>query len=95
MVDKRVGDSVVFRAVPGMTAEWLQGVVDCHLARAAAAGHVMPEMEYCALELKDVTAKVASVGDGFAVNIRSNEPATADQIVARAEKLVPMTPATK
>ena len=39
VVDKRVGASIVFRAVPGMTAEWLQRVVDCHLARAAAAGH--------------------------------------------------------
>src|SRR5699024_11191603 len=27
------GARVTFRAVPGMTAEWLQRVVDCHLAR--------------------------------------------------------------
>ncbi|HWA70742.1 MAG TPA: hypothetical protein VG937_00335 [Polyangiaceae bacterium] len=85
---KRVGASVVFRAVPGMTAEWLQRVVDCHLARAAAAGHQMPEMEYCPLELNNVTAKVVSVGDGFAVNIKSDDSATADLILKRAEGLV-------
>ncbi len=86
---KRVGATVVFRALPGMTAEWLQRVVDCHLARAAAAGHQMPEMDYCPLVLKDVTAKVTSVGDGFAVNIKSEDGATADQILKRAEALVP------
>jgi hypothetical protein len=86
---KRVGATVVFRAVPGMTAEWLQLVVNCHLARAAAAGHQMPEMEFCPLELKDVTAKVSSAGDGFAVNIKSEDAATADLILKRAEALVP------
>jgi len=87
VTDKRVGATVVFRAVPGMTEEWLQRVVDCHLARAAAAGHSMPEMDYCPLELNDVTAKVTSVGDGFAVNIRSNDAATVEQVVARATSL--------
>ncbi|MFZ5894619.1 MAG: hypothetical protein ACOY0T_26390 [Myxococcota bacterium] len=87
VVDKRVGATVVFRAVPGMTAEWLQRVVDCHLARAAAAGHAMPEMDYCPLELNNVTAKVTSVGDGFAVHIRSNDAATVDQVLARATSL--------
>lgn len=87
VIDKRVGATVVFRAVRGMTAEWLQRVVDCHLARAAAAGYSMPEMDYCPLELKNVTAKVTSAGDGFAVNIRSNDAATVDQIWARAQAL--------
>ena len=87
VIDKRVGATVVFRALPGMTAEWLQRVVDCHLARAAAMGHAMPEMDYCPLELNNVTAKVTSGGDGFAVNIRSNDAPTVDQVIARATAL--------
>jgi hypothetical protein len=86
---KVVGATVVFRAVPGMTAEWLQRVVDCHLARAAAAGHEMPEMDYCPLELKGVKAKVTSAGNGFAVNITSDDDNTVEQIKKRALALAP------
>lgn len=85
---KRVGASIVFRSRPGMTAEWLQRVVDCHLARAAAAGHAMPEMEYCPLVLNNVSAKVVSVGNGFAVNVRSDDAATVDALLKRAEALI-------
>jgi hypothetical protein len=84
---KEVGSTIVFRAVPGMTAEWLQRVVDCHLARAAAVGHDMPEMSYCPLELKGVKAKVASTGSGFAVNVSADDSATVAEIQARAKAL--------
>lgn len=82
------GATVVFRAVPGMTAEWLQGVVNCHLARNASMGHAMSGMEYCPLALKDVTATVTSTGDGFAVELRSADPAVAAEVLRRAEALV-------
>jgi hypothetical protein len=81
---KEVGSTIVFRAVPGMTAEWLQRVVDCHIARASAMGHAMPEMSYCPLELKGVKAKVTSTGSGFAVNVSSDDPATVAEISKRA-----------
>jgi hypothetical protein len=84
---KEVGATVVFRALPGMTAEWLQRVVDCHIARASAAGHEMPEMSYCPLELKGVKAKVASTGSGFAVNVSSDDSATVAEIQKRANAL--------
>jgi len=84
---KEVGSTVVFRALPGMTAEWLQRVVDCHIARASAAGHEMPEMGYCPLELKGVKAKVASTGSGFAVNVSSDDSATVAEIQKRANAL--------
>jgi hypothetical protein len=90
-VAKVMGATVVFRAVPGMTAEWLQRVVDCHLARAASVGHEMPEMDYCPLELKGVKAKVTSVGNGFAVNISSDDDNTVEQIKKRALALGPAT----
>lgn len=87
---KVVGATVVFRAVPGMTQEWLQRVVDCHLARAAAVGHEMPEMDYCPLELKGVKAKVTSVGNGFAVNISADDDNTVEEIKKRALALGPV-----
>lgn len=90
-VAKVVGATVVFRALPGMTAEWLQRVVDCHLARAASVGHEMPEMDYCPLELKGVKAKVTSAGNGFAVNISSDDDNTVEQIKKRALALGPAT----
>lgn len=89
-VAKVVGATVVFRAVPGLTAELLQRVVDCHLARAAAAGHEMPEMDYCPLELKGAKAKVTSAGNGFAVNISADDDNTVEQIKKRALALGPV-----
>jgi hypothetical protein len=85
---KDVGATVVFRAVPGMTAEWLQRVVDCHLARAGAVGHDMPEMSYCPLMPKGVKAKVTSAGNGFAVNLSADDAATVAEIKKRTQALV-------
>lgn len=79
------GAVVVFRAVPGMTAQWLQRVVDCHLARNAALGHDVPEMSYCPLVPKGVSATVNPSQSGFAIEIRSDDPATAKEILRRAE----------
>ncbi len=89
---KEVGATVVFRALPGLTAEWLQRVVDCHVARSAAVGHDMPEMSYCPLMLKGVKATVASAGNGFAVNISSDDAGTVAEIKKRAQSLVASAP---
>lgn len=86
-LNAQVGAVVVFRAVPGMTAEWLQRVVDCHLARNAALGHVVPEMPSCPLVPRGVAARVRSSGNGFAVEIKANDAATAREILARAQRL--------
>lgn len=83
------GAVVTFRAVPGMTAEWLQRLVDCHLARNSALGHVVPEMPDCPLVPKGVSATVSSTGDGFRVSIRAEDPAAAREVLARAKRLAP------
>lgn len=83
------GATVTFLAVPGMTAEWLQRVVDCHLTRNAALGHDVPEMPDCPLVPKGAEAKVSSTGTGFAVDIWADEAETGDEILARARRLVP------
>lgn len=83
------GAEVVFNAVPGMTAEWLQRVVDCHLARNSAIGHeaASAEMPHCPLTVRGAQAKVRSVGDGFAVAIRADDEATSKEILRRAQAL--------
>lgn len=83
-----VGVTVVFRATPGMTAEWLQRTVDCHLARAASLGHEMPEMPYCPLVPRGASARVSSVGNGFAVAIRGDDEASVAEVRRRAAALV-------
>lgn len=83
-----VGVTVVFRAVPGMTAEWLQRVVDCHLARNAALGHEVAEMPDCPLVPRGVSAHVSSTGSGFAVAIRASDDSTAKDLISRANRLV-------
>ncbi len=83
-----VGATVRFRAVPGMTAEWLQRIVDCHMARNAAMGYEMPEMGECPLMIKGATATVISIGNGFAVSVRSDDVDAASAIRQRAQALV-------
>ena len=83
-VTRTKGAVVVFRAAPGLTAEWFQREIDCHLARAAAVGHEMPEMAYCPLVLKGVKATVSSRGGGFAVQVLADDQQTSDEILRRA-----------
>lgn len=84
-----VGAVVTVRAVEGLTTEWLQRVVGCHLARNAAVGHDMPEMPGCPLVPKGASASVSSAGAGFAVTIRSADDEAAADILARARGLTP------
>lgn len=82
------GALVTFRAVPGMTAQWLQRVVDCHLARNSALGHDLPEMAQCPLVPKDVTVTVTGTQTGFAAAIRSANSESAQEVWRRAQALV-------
>lgn len=82
-----VGATVAFRAVPGMTAQWLQRVVDCHLARNAALGHDVPEMAYCPLVPKGASATVVANRAGFAVNIQGDTQESVQEILRRAQGL--------
>ncbi len=81
------GAVVTFHAVPGMTAEWLQRVVDCHVARNASMGFSMPEMPYCPLAVKGARGTVASTGNGFAVMVESDDSTAAQEILRRSQAL--------
>jgi hypothetical protein len=83
------GAIVVFRRVPTLTEEHLQKIVDCHIARNDALGHDVPEMSYCPLVPRDVSAKVTSLESGFAVTIESTDAQAAREVRSRAEALKP------
>lgn len=48
----------------------------------------MPEMPYCPLVPKDVSASVTATDTGFELAIRSDDPEVAREILKRAEALV-------
>jgi len=87
------GATVLFVAVPGLTAPFFQRIIDCHLARNAAIGHDVSskEMDYCPLTLKGAKAIVREQGSGFAVTITSKEPGMPDEIWRRAQLLGPVS----
>jgi len=85
---RQVGVSVTFRAVPGLTSEWLQRLVDCHVARNAVLGHDLPQMSYCPLAVRGVTAHVQADGGGYAVTVRSDEQESINAIRQRAEAIL-------
>lgn len=51
-------------------------------------GHVMPEMPYCPLVPKNVSASVTATDTGLVVAIRSGDPEVAREILKRAQTLV-------
>lgn len=86
---RTVGARIVLRAVPGLTAEWLQRVLECHLARNASLGHDVPEMSYCPLVPHGVTVHVESVADGFAIDMRAEGEEAIAEVARRARLLAP------
>ncbi len=89
--ERMVGAIVTFRPVAGMTAEWLQRVVDCHLARNASLGHVVLDMPDCPLVPNGAQARVNSTGSLLAVEIRSDDNETSREILLRAMRLRPVS----
>lgn len=80
-----IGASVSFRSVPGLTREWFQRVVDCHLAHNASFGHPVAEMQNCPLVPKNVSAVVRSSGADFIVDVSSKDSTVAQEILRRAQ----------
>jgi len=83
-----LGARVRFHELSNLTADWLQHVVDCHVARDNALGHEVPEMGYCPLVPRGASAVVTAVPHGYVVEVRSNDPDGAREIARRAKALV-------
>jgi hypothetical protein len=79
-----IGADVVFRAVPGMTHENLQEIIDCEMARNAALGYEESWMPQDPLMLRDISATVDNTEGGLVVNLRAKDPKTAKELAERA-----------
>jgi hypothetical protein len=84
-----VGARVRFHELEKLSVEWLQHVVDCHLARDSALGHVVPELSYCPLVPRGASATVYPLPHGYLIEVRSSDPAGAREIARRAMALRP------
>lgn len=82
------GASITLRAVPGLTKEYLQRVVGCHLARNASMGFSMTEMDFCPLGVKGARATVNAVDGGFRVDVEGDGDQAIAEIGRRAKALV-------
>jgi hypothetical protein len=84
--DSLSGVRVVFRSLPNMTADWLQHVVDCHLARNAVIGYSDNSKDSCPLQVRNVTALVHPVPAGLAVDIRPENPVASREVHIRTRQ---------
>jgi len=91
-VVQRWGARILLGAQPGMTAEWLQRVAECHMAQVATSASVA--LTQSPLDVKGALVAVQSAGDGFAVDITSRDPKVGREILTRARALAPQ-PASK
>jgi hypothetical protein len=85
--DPRVGARVVLAAGPGMTAEWLERIGQCHIAQNAARGYPQGAAP-SPLDVTGAAVQVSTVGDGFAVDITSYDGKAGREILRRARALL-------
>jgi len=84
-----LGARVRFHRIEKLSPEWLQHVIDCHIARDDALGHDVPEMSYDPLVPRGARATVIGVPHGYIVEIVSDDPEGAREILRRAMALRP------
>ncbi len=82
------GASVIVRAVPGLTKEYLERDIGCHMARNASMGFAMPEMAFDPLAVKGATTTVIPIDGGFRIDIVADDPVAIAEIARRADALV-------
>jgi len=85
---KVVGASILVRATPGMSSDYLGRWVACQLNRNAALGFDRKEALFDPLNVKGANAKVESYGNDFRVTITSDDQAAANDIATRANNLI-------
>jgi hypothetical protein len=83
-----LGITVTFRPVPGLTAERLQRIADCHIARNTALGHDVPELHDCPL-VPLVTAVVTNRPQGLAIEVRGKDAASVDEVIRCGQVIGP------
>jgi hypothetical protein len=77
------GASVVVRAEPGLTAEWLQLTFSKHVAQMKSS-RAMPG---CPFGVDGVSIQVKGQGDGYRVDLIANDAQQAEQILSLVRHL--------
>ena len=84
-VERPVGADVHVRATPGMTAQWLTRLIQCHLVREeSGVSYAHSERP---LGLARVKIDVSPTAAGFVIAIRSNDSDVAREIARRSKVL--------
>jgi len=83
--DDRAGARLTLAARPGVTAEWLQSVAECHLAHNAARGVSLTGGS--PLDVPGATVVVSSRGNAFSVDVTSTNSKVAHEVLQRARSL--------
>jgi hypothetical protein len=83
------GARVRFHEIGTLSADRLQRLVDCHLAMDNALGHDVPERAYSPLVPRGASATVTTVPHGYVIEVVSDDPDGAREIVRRAMALRP------
>ncbi len=87
--DQVRGARIRFKPVRGLSAEWLTRTLACHQALAAAEGYDATHLSACPSAVEHAQTRVLeSSSHGLEVVIRSDDPAAALIIYARAEALL-------
>jgi hypothetical protein len=86
----RAGARILLRAQPGMTAEWLQRIAECHMAKVSVSSPTT--LTSSPLDVKGALVSVQSTGNGFAVDITSPDVKIGREILERARALRPLQP---
>lgn len=81
------GTVIVLRARAGVTVESVRRIVACHRAHVATLGYAVPALTDCPLVPRGSQVDVRAARDGIAIEIRLADPRTANEILARSERL--------
>ena len=83
------GARVRFRHVDGLSADWLDHLVECHLARDEVIGPDGPDTKDSPLAVEGAHVHVGADGTGYFVEVRSDDASAASEIARRAQALRP------
>jgi hypothetical protein len=82
---RAIGVDIHVQATPGMTAQWLARLVECHIVTEAAGGACTTSE--CPLGLDRVNVGVSTTRTGFTIELRSADAAIARELPRRAKAL--------
>lgn len=82
-----VGAEIALRAGRGDNRPWLERVIACHIARAAALGHDLGVLPNCPFAPRGVKAEIRQVPGEYVITLRTKDGEAAKEVWKRAHHL--------